>query len=67
MHLQPDLNTARRLARFLLEEDEADETAVRKVLDYLEKHADGDGTVTEDSECRYGWLLWNVQDRHPRE
>ena len=39
----------------------------RKVLDYLEKHADGNGAVTEDSECRYGWLLWNVQDRHPRE
>ena len=52
--------------RLFLEEDEADETAVRKVLDYLEKHADGNGAVTEDSECRYGWLLWNVQDRHPR-
>ena len=57
VRLQPDLNTARRLARFLLEEDEADETAVRKVLDYLEKHADGNGAVTEDSECRYGWLI----------
>ena len=67
VRLQPDLNTARRLARFLLDEEEADETAVRKVLDYLEKHADGNGAVTEDSECRYGWLLWNVQDCHPRD
>ena len=45
----------------------ADMTISMKVLDYLEKHADGNGAVTEDSECRYGWLLWNVQDRHPRE
>lgn len=67
VRLRPDLSTAGRLARFLLEEDEADETAVRKVLDYLERHADGDGCVTEKSECRYGWLLWNVQDRHPRD
>ena len=66
VRLQPDLPTAGRLARFLLEEDEADDGAIRKVLDYLEKHADGDGFVTEDSECRYGWLLWNVLDRHPR-
>ena len=67
VRLHPDLSTARRLARFLLEEDEADEAAVRKVLDYLERHADGDGGVTEDSECRYGWLLWIVQDCHPRD
>ena len=66
VRLLPDLTTARRLARYLLEEDEADEAAVRKVLGYLEQHADGDGGVMEDSECRYGWLLWNVQDRHPR-
>ena len=66
VRLQPDLPTARRLARFLLEEDEADEAAVRKVLSYLEQHTDGEGCVKEDSECRYGWLLWNVRDCHPR-
>jgi len=65
--LTPDRKTARRLARYLLEEDEADEAAADKVLDYLERRADGSGRVMEESECRYGWLLWDVRDCHPRD
>ncbi len=67
VRLTPDRKTAERLTRYLLEEDEADEAAVNKLLAYLEQHADRDGGLTEDSECRYGWLLWNVQDCHPRD
>ena len=63
----PDRRTAERLTRYLLEEEEYSEEAVRLVLDYLERHADADGAVPDDSECRYGWLLWNVNDRHPRD
>ncbi len=67
VRLAPDRKTAERLTRYLLEEDEADEAAVGKMLSYLERHADDNGGLTEDSECRYGWLLWNVQDCHPRD
>ena len=63
IHLNADRDTAWRLTRFLLEEDETTDEAVGRVLKYLEDHADASGCVTEDSECRYGWLLWDVRNR----
>ena len=63
VRLNADRETALRLTRFLLEEENATEDAVGRVLRYLEDHADASGCVTEDSECRYGWLLWDVRDR----
>ena len=63
----PDRRTAERLTRYLLEEDEVSEEAIRRVQAYLEQHADAGGAVPDVSECRYGWLLWNVQDRHSRD
>ena len=64
--LVPDRKTAERLTRYLLEEEEVTEDAIRRLQAYLEQHAGPEGTVTDDSECRYGWLLWNVKDCHPR-
>ena len=63
IRLEANEETARRLTRFLLEEDEVTDETVRKVQKYLEEHADDQGFVTEDSECHFGWILWNVEDR----
>ena len=63
VRLNADRETAWRLARFLLKEEDATEDAAGRVLKYLEDHADSSGCVTEVSECRYGWLLWDVRDR----
>ena len=63
IRLEANEETARRLTRFLLEENEVTDETVRKVQKYLEEHADDRGFVTEDSECRFGWILWNVEDR----
>jgi SAM-dependent methyltransferase len=63
--LVPDRRTAERLTRYLLEEDEVTEEAVRRVQDYLTARAESTGQVTDDSVCRYGWLLWNVKDKAP--
>ena len=65
MPLTPDRGTAERLTRYLLEEEEVTEEAIRLVLTYLETHADGQGRIMDDSDCRYGWLLWNVKDKAP--
>ncbi|MBO4831827.1 MAG: methyltransferase domain-containing protein [Oscillospiraceae bacterium] len=61
--LNADRDTAQRLARMLLEEGEATDDAVSSVQKYLVEHADPSGCLVEDSECLYGWLIWNVQNR----
>ena len=65
--LSADEATARRLTEYLLDEEEATADNVRRVLRWLEDHAGGDGTVLEASDCWYGWLLWDVRDRHERK
>ena len=65
--LAADEPTARRLTEYLLEEREATEENVRRVLCWLEDHAGADGAVREASDCWYGWLLWDVRDRHERK
>ena len=65
--LAADEPTARRLTEYLLEEREATEENARRVLRWLEDHAAADGTVREASDCWYGWLLWDVRDRHERK
>ena len=67
VHLSPDAETAERLTRYLLEEEEVTEDAVNRVRDYLERHAGSGGYVIEESDCRFGWLLWNVNDRKKRD
>ena len=67
VRLSADLPTARRLTEYLLEEDEATEENVGRVLRWLEDHADPEGGLSEASDCWYGWLLWDVRDRHERK
>ncbi len=61
-----DRPTAERYADFLLGEDEVTEENIRRIQRFLEAHADGEGYLTEASDCWYGWLLWDVRDRHAR-
>ncbi len=61
-----DRSTAERYAEFLLEEEEVTEENVRRILRFLEERADAEGNLVEASDCWYGWLLWDVRDRHPR-
>jgi SAM-dependent methyltransferase len=58
--------SAARLADYLLEDGEQTEENIRKILSFLEKNAGPDGMVVERSDCWYGWLLWDVRDRHDR-
>ena len=67
VRLSADEPTARRLTEYLLEEGEATEENVGRVLRWMEDHADADGTLLEASDCWYGWLLWDVRDRHERK
>lgn len=64
--LGADRATAERLTDFLLEEGEFTEDNTRRILRWLEEHADADGYLTEVSDCWYGWLLWDVRDRQAR-
>ena len=61
-----DRATAERYADFLLEENELTEENIRRILRFLEERADAEGLITEISDCWYGWLLWDVRDRHTR-
>ncbi len=61
-----DRVTAERYADFLLEEAEVTEENVRRIQRFLEERADGEGGLIEASDCWYGWLLWDVRDRHAR-
>lgn len=64
--LPADRGTAERLCYFLLEEGEVTEENTRRILQFLELNADANGLLQESSECWYGWLLWDVRDRHER-
>lgn len=66
VRLPADQSTAKRLCAFLLEEPEQTEENRGRILRFLEREADAEGFVTEDSDCWYGWLLWDVRDRHDR-
>jgi len=66
LQIRADYATAMRLADFLLEDGEVTEKNAARILDYLERHADADGMVKEQSDCWYGWLLWDVRDCHER-
>lgn len=62
-----DAETARQLTEYLLEDNEKNDEAVGKILKFLQSKADRNGFFTEYSECRYGWLLWDVRERHERK
>lgn len=66
LRIPADAATAARLTDFLLEEDEVTEENTRRILRFLEQNAEADGYLTEVSDCWYGWLLWDVRDRHSR-
>ena len=66
LQLPADRATAERLCYFLLEEGEVTEENTLRVQRFLEENADADGFLTEVSDCWYGWLLWDVRDRHQR-
>ncbi|MBO4330761.1 MAG: class I SAM-dependent methyltransferase [Oscillospiraceae bacterium] len=61
--LPADRKTAERYCEYLLDEEGLEEKNIRAVLEFLKSCADGDGTVREVSDCRMGWLLWDVRDR----
>lgn len=66
LQLPADRATAERLCYFLLEEGEVTEENTRRIQRFLEENADAEGYLTEVSDCWYGWLLWDVRDRHER-
>lgn len=66
LRLPADRATAERLAGFLLDDGEDNPENVSRILRFLTDNADGDGLVLETSDCWYGWLLWDVRDRHAR-
>lgn len=63
--LSAESDSAIELARYLLGEDALEENT-DIILRYLDKNADQDGKVLFSSECWFGWLLWNVNDRIDR-
>ena len=67
VRLLADRPTAQRLTEFLLDEEEATAENVSRVQRWLEDHADAEGGILEASDCWYGWLLWDVRDRHERK
>ena len=67
VRLKADEATARRLTEYLLDEEEATAENAARILRWLKNRADTDGTVLEASDCWYGWLLWDVRDRHERK
>jgi SAM-dependent methyltransferase len=58
-------SSAENLARCLLGDDPAEED-IDKILHELERSANQDGKIYYTSDCWYGWLLWNVNDRTVR-
>lgn len=62
-----DEDEARRWTQRIAEEYNAGEdTLYRSVADYLKKHADTDGRLVRRSDCVYGWILWNVNEKTAR-
>lgn len=57
-----DRRFAEDLTNYLLDEEASAEN-IESVLGYLEQNANENGKISFISECRYGWLLWNVNDR----
>ncbi len=62
-----DRASAARLADYLLDEGEQTEENIKLILRFLEANAGADGKVPELSDCWYGWILWDVRDRHERK
>jgi hypothetical protein len=67
MPVPVDRASAVRLTDYLLNEGEQTEKNIELILRFLQDNADKDGNVTELSDCWYGWLLWDVRDRHSRQ
>lgn len=68
-HKQQRAQVNEALARTYSERLEQDygrpaEKALRSVREYLERSADPDGTVSWDTQCKYGWMLWNAMERN---
>jgi SAM-dependent methyltransferase len=61
--LPADRNTAERYSEYLLDEEGHEEKNIRAVHEFLKSAAGADGTVREVSDCRMGWLLWDVRGR----
>jgi SAM-dependent methyltransferase len=57
---------AGRLAEALLGPEERTGHNLLLIEAFLRTIADPDGTVTERSDCRYGWTLWDVRARGAR-
>lgn len=64
IELPADRNTAERYCEYLLDEEGHEENSIRAVHEFLKSCA-GDGcTVREVSDCRMGWLLWDVREKN---
>ena len=66
IQIPADRESAERMAGFLLKTEELNESNIMRIQRYLEEHADSSGLLTDASDCWFGWLLWNVQDRTER-
>lgn len=66
MPVTPCRQDAARIAGRLAGPRDPSPEELDRVVRFLEENADGGGTVMEISDCRYGWTLWNVNDRQPR-
>lgn len=65
--LTADRKTAEEYAKWLAQKSgRAAETLVEPVDAFLRAHADENGAVKHESECIYGWVLWNVTKKDRR-
>ncbi len=65
--LPADHATAEALTRALLPPSERDPGATARVEAFLRTCAGPDGLVWERSDCRYGWVLWDVREPGARD
>ncbi len=57
---------ARHLLGRVLGQRQVNEEGTRRVLSWMEEHADDEGFVVEDSSHIYAWVLWDVNEQMER-
>lgn len=64
--IRPDIHYAHYLMENILPAEEISPDNGRKILSWLESHANEEGLIQDVVDTCYGTILWNVQDRIDR-